>query len=110
MGLLAGKPDGSPEARRLLAFHLAYMVLGLVAALPIGSWSARAYVMALRITITGMAYKIYLMHGLPSIRPMSAIMVSQAPVCRPACQARQATEARMHQAHHCLPPWPSSSS
>lgn len=74
-GLLAGKPDGSTEARRLLAFHISVLVLGLVAAVPIGSWSAKAYVMCLRATIIGMVYKIYVMYGMPTLRPLSGLMV-----------------------------------
>ncbi|GIL90993.1 hypothetical protein Vretimale_17046 [Volvox reticuliferus] len=62
---------GSVTAQRGLFFaHLGMLVLGIMAFMQ----SRTAYLYLMRLTILTMGYKIYLQHGLPTIRPMSLIM------------------------------------
>ncbi|GLI67929.1 hypothetical protein VaNZ11_012256 [Volvox africanus] len=62
---------GSVAAQRGLFFaHLGILTLGIMAFLQ----SRTAYLYLMRLIMLTMSYKIYLQHGLPTIRPMSMIM------------------------------------
>ncbi|KAG2454697.1 hypothetical protein HYH02_000534 [Chlamydomonas schloesseri] len=66
---------GGPSAqRRLFMMHLAILVLGVWAVVPLLPGGRRAYIFLLRCSMLAQGYKIYLQHGLPSVRPWSMAM------------------------------------
>ncbi|KAG2436507.1 hypothetical protein HXX76_006805 [Chlamydomonas incerta] len=70
-----GGTYGGPAAqRRLFMMHLALLVLGLWSVVPLLPGGRRAYVFLLRCSMMAQGYKIYLQHGLPSLRPWSMAM------------------------------------
>uniref|UniRef100_A0A7S3QWN4 Uncharacterized protein n=1 Tax=Dunaliella tertiolecta TaxID=3047 RepID=A0A7S3QWN4_DUNTE len=71
----APPPKPRMQQQRIFLYHVAVLALVIVHLLPLAPipWSRRAYRLLLQLSLLGQSYKLYLRHGLPAFRPLTAL-------------------------------------